>query len=147
MLYLDTVHTSPGEMINIIEALPFLEPNAIIILHDIMFHFVSYDFNYTNANNKIHFSNIYVMTSFMGDKIVIENKKNGLENIGAIRLFPDQEKYYINYFMLLLSPWEYIPTDNQIEDLRIFIKKYYKKDIYLNIFNKAVKENKIYINK
>ena len=129
-------------MINIIEVLPFLEDNAIIILHDIMLHFTSYYFN-----RKCHSSNIYVMSSLMRDKVVIENKSTGLENIGAIHLFPDQEKYYLNYFLLLLSPWEYLPSDNQLEDLRIFIKKYYKKDIYLNIFNKAVKENKIYINK
>ena len=46
-----------------------------------------------------------------------------------------------------MSPWEYIPSEEQIEELRIFIKKYYKKNIYLDIFNHAVNENKIYINK
>ena len=83
----------------------------------------------------------------MGDKAILENKQIGLENIGVVRLFSNQDKYYNNYFLLLLSPWEYMPTDNQIDDLRIFIKKYYKQDIYLKIFNKAVKENKIYLNK
>ena len=38
-----------------------------------------------------------------------------------------------------------MPNENQIDDLRIFIKKYYKKDIYLNIFNMAVSNNKNYI--
>ena len=46
-----------------------------------------------------------------------------------------------------MSPWEYIPSDEHIEQLKTFIKKYYKKDIYLNIFNRAVYENKLYINK
>ena len=39
LLYLDTVHSTPGELINIIEALPFLNDNAIVILHDAMFHY------------------------------------------------------------------------------------------------------------
>ena len=146
-LYLDTSHITPGEIINIIEALPFLEDNAIVILHDIMFHFFSYHKSYFNYNSKIHFSPIYLITSLMGDKAILENKEIGLENIGAVRLFSNQDKYYNNYFLLLLSPWEYMPTDNQIDDLRVFIKKYYKQDIYLKIFNKAVKENKIYLNK
>jgi len=146
-LYLDTSHITPGEIINMIEALPFLEDNAIVILHDIMFQFFSYHKSYFNYNSKIHFSPIYLITSLMGDKAILENKEIGLENIGAVRLFSNQDKYYNNYFLLLLSPWEYMPTDNQIDDLRVFIKKYYKRDIYLKIFNKAIKENKIYLNK
>jgi hypothetical protein len=38
-----------------------------------------------------------------------------------------------------------MPTDEQLLQLKFFISKYYKEDIYLNIFNRAVKENKIYI--
>lgn len=34
-LFLDTAHMSPGELINILEVFPFLNENAIIILHDI----------------------------------------------------------------------------------------------------------------
>ena len=38
--------------------------------------------------------------------------------------------------------WEYIPTDEQINDLRKFIKKYYKGKKYINIFDLAVQKNK-----
>ena len=44
-----------------------------------------------------------------------------------------------------MSPWNYMPSDEQIEQLQKFIKNYYKKRLYLNIFNSAVKENKLYI--
>ena len=40
-LFLDTIHLAPGELINIIEALPFLNDNAIVVLHDIMYHLPS----------------------------------------------------------------------------------------------------------
>lgn len=145
-LLLDTVHLSPGELINIIEVLPFLNENAIIILHDIMYHLPIYNY-YTPREVKFHPSNIYLMSSLFGDKVIIEDKYRGLENIGAVILYPNQEKYYINYFLLLMSPWEYMPNDTHLNELRNFILKYYKNELFLNIFNKAVEENKIYINK
>ena len=138
-LYLDTVHSSPGEIINIIEALPFLEENAIVIIHDIVFHF---------SRGKCFIpSNIYLFSELVGDKIFIPNKKYGIENIGAIFLKSNQKKYYINYFLLLLSPWQYIPNDKYIKELQVFISKYYKKNIYLYLFNKAVEAHKIFIKK
>ena len=38
-LFLDSAHFSPGEIINFIEALPFLKENAIVIVHDLLWHF------------------------------------------------------------------------------------------------------------
>jgi hypothetical protein len=40
-----------------------------------------------------------------------------------------------------------MPTDKQIDELRSFISKYYKEEIYLKIFNAAVKHAKKYRNK
>ena len=138
-LFLDTVHSSPGEIINIIEALPFLEENAIIIIHDIVFHLFK--------RKNFHPSNIYLFSELVGDKVFIPNEKFGIGNIGAVFLKSNQKKYYINYFILLLSPWQYIPNDKYIKELQIFISKYYKKNIYLYLFNKAVEVNKIFIKK
>jgi hypothetical protein len=143
-LLLDTAHFSPGELINIIEVLPFLEDNAIIVLHDIMYHLPSNNLTIP-TEMKFHPSNIYLMVALYGDKVIIENKRY-IDNIGAIHLYQNQKKYYLNYFLLLLSPWEYLPNQKHIQELREFIKKYYKEDIYINLFNKAVEENTIYIN-
>lgn len=137
-LYLDTVHSMPGEVLNIIEALPFLEENCTIVLHDIIFHFKA-----MKNRLKCHPSNIYLFTTLQGFKLYI---KENLANMGAIILFPNQKDFYINYFYLLLSPWNYLPDENQIQQLKVFIKKYYKEEIYLYIFNEACILNKIYIN-
>jgi predicted O-methyltransferase YrrM len=145
-LLLDTAHLSPGELINIIEVLPFLKDNAIIVLHDIMFHLPSNNY-YATKEIKYHPSNIFLMTALYGDKLIIEYGKKNIDNIGAIQLYSNQKKYYLNYFLLLLSPLEYIPNEKHIQELRWFIKKYYKEKIYLDLFNKAVEENQIYVNK
>ena len=131
-VFLDTAHSTPGEILNFIELLPFLN----VILHDILWHFYS----------KIKFfpSNVYLYPVIYRDKVLLKYKDASLENIGAIFLNNNQEKHYLDYFFLLLSFWEYIPKDDELNDLRIFIKNFYKKDIYLKIFDTAVKKNKIF---
>ena len=142
-LFLDTAHFSPGEIINVIEVLPFLEKNAIIVMHDINIHLLVEKI----LKPKLHPSNILLMAAFYGDKVFLDNKRKDINNIGAIHLYTHQKKYYLNFFILLLAPWDYIPNEKHIQELREFIKKYYKKEIYLNVFNKAVEENKIFVNK
>ena len=135
-VFLDTVHHAPGEMLNFIELLPFLNENAIFVLHDILYHFSS----------KIKYpSNVYLYPVIYGEKILFKNKNGSLGNIGAIILYNNQEKHYLDYFLLLLGFWGYMPKDNEINDFRIFIKNYYKKDIYLKIFDTAVIKNKIFL--
>ena len=145
-LFLDTVHFTPGELINIIEAMPFLEENAIIILHDTMLHLPSIYNDHRRREVLNHPSQIFLMTSIPGYKVIIEDKEKGAENIGAVFLNSNNENDYLNYFLLLLSPWEYMPSNTHIEELRAFISKYYKNKIFLHLFNRAVEENKIYIN-
>ena len=62
--------------------------------------------------------------------------------MGAVFLYTNQEEHYLDYFLLLLNFWEYIPKENQLNDLRSFIQKYYRDKIYIDIFDTAVKENK-----
>lgn len=140
-LYLDTVHSTPGEFLNILEVLPFLNENAIIVIHDIMYHYLKEELK----TIKFYPSNIYLFTTLFGDKIVFKDDKSGIENTGAVFLYKNQKSHYLDYFILLLSPWQYMPKKEHIEELKIFIKKYYKKDIYIYIFNKAVEHNQKYI--
>ena len=85
------------------------------------------------------------MPALQGDKIIIRNGNN-IDNMGAIFLYSNQKDYYLNYFLLLLSFWDYIPTEKQIKEIRIFIKKYYKNSLYLLIFETALNNNKNYVN-
>ena len=142
-LFLDTSHYTPGEIINIIEILPFLNEGAIVVLHDIIWHLDG-----TENFREVKFTptQIYLMSSLYGQKIYINSELTGVENIGCVKLYPNQEEHYKDYFLLLMSFWEDIPNDNQINDLRNFIKKYYVKDIFLKIFDTAVEKNKKYIN-
>ena len=133
-LFLDSTHATPGEILNFIEALPFLNENAIVVIHDLLWHFGKV------VNSKFFPACISLITTLYGDKIFIRNKS--VSNIGAVFLYRNQEMHYLDYFLLLLNFWEYIPKDEQINDLRDFIKKYYKDEIYINIFDLSVRLNK-----
>ena len=142
-LLLDSAHVSPGEILNFIEALPFLKENAIVIVHDLLWHF------YKRKKIKYFFypSCVNLIPAIFGEKIILGYNNSTVNNIVAISLYSNQQEHYLDYFLLLLNFWEYMPNDHQINDLRIFIKKYYKKEIYLNIFNLAVSFNKQFTNK
>ena len=142
-LFLDTSHTSPGEFFNIIEALPFLNENAIVVLHDIIWHFhLTLETNKTLKRVKVMPTQIYLMSALIGEKILIDHDLYGFENVGAICLAEKQEKYYLNYFLLLLNVWQYMPSNKHLTELREFIEKYYKKKIYLRIFDVSLNYNK-----
>ena len=133
---LDTTHVSPGEIINFIEALPFLNENAIVVIHDLILHFL------TSETDKFYPSCINLIPTLYGDKVFLNLDNRYMSNIGAVFLYPNQEEHYLDYFLLLMNFWEYIPPEEQINDLRIFIQKYYKDNKYINIFDIAVRENK-----
>lgn len=137
-IFLDTTHMAPGEILNFIEVLPFLKEKAIMIIHDTLWHF--------SEKIKFYPSNIYLFPNIRGKKILLKNNK-GIDNIGGVILYPNQRKYYLDYFLILLCFWEYIPTDNQLNDMRKFIKKYYNNNLYLQIFNLAVRYNQFAVEK
>ena len=136
-LFLDSAHVSPGEFFNLIESLPFLKENAIIVLHDTVWHFYK-----ALKKNIIMPTQIYLMSSLIGEKFLVKYNPLNFANVGAVCLEEKQEKYYLNYFLLLMTLWQYMPTNQNLIDLRNFIEKYYKSSLFLNIFDFAVNYNR-----
>lgn len=142
IVFLDSAHSTPGEFFNFIEILPFIKENAIIILHDIVWHFYRILDDQVKYNKEVHPTNINLLSSLIGKKIMFKSNKNYLMNIGVVFLEKNQKKYYLNYFLLLVNLWNYMPTDRQLNEFREFIIKYYDDKILLKIYNNAVFFNK-----
>jgi predicted O-methyltransferase YrrM len=137
-VFIDTAHVMPGEVLNIIEILPFLKDNAIVVFDDIN-HQTKIDLiklSFFNSCNNILFSVL------KGKKIMFKGKKNyfSFSKQGAIILEKDQKKYYFDYFLLLTDNWSYMPNQFEIRTIRELVKKYYSPYL-LSIFDKAVKMN------
>ena len=136
---IDTAHVMPGEVLTLIEILPFLKKNAIISLDDI--HFQQREKNY----NQQYFypCNNLLISVLRGKKIIYQINKNKpfqITKLGAVILDDNQEIYFFEYFYLLTNVWSYMPKKFEIDCARIIIKKYYS-PFLLSIYDKAVELN------
>ena len=142
---IDTSHIMPGEILNIIEIMPFLEDNAILVFPNMISHLYNvYNKDMDKTLIKRTPTSIYLMASLIGKKKIIYDKNKKMGNIGLIILEKNQERFYENYFLLLMNIWEEMLSDEQIFMFRLFLEKYYKKEKYLNIFENAILYNKEY---
>ena len=142
VVFIDTVHFTPGEMLDWLQVLPFLKEEAIVILHDT---FLMYLFGNVDTRKK-NYSNNQLLCYIRGDLILPSyNSKDFDRNIGAIKLAKEQNKYYTQYFFALATQWEYMPEEKDISIMKEFFMKYYG-ERYTNIFEDAVKKNKRHLN-
>lgn len=139
LVYIDTVHVTPGEMLNWLEILPFLKEESYVVLHDTFFMYI----RDRVIKKIINYSNNQILCYIRGELILPSYKQNMFSrNIGAIKLSKNQEKYYMQYFLALGTQWQYLPSERELKVLKTFFKKYYGKK-YENIFNDAIEKNKI----
>lgn len=143
LVFIDTMHITPGEMLDFLMVLPFLKNEAIIVLHDAFFLYI----NRKVEKTKKHTSNNQILCYVRG-KLILPNygDKVFFRNIGALKLSPEQKQYYYHYFLALGIQWEYMPEKRDLKIMRDFFMKYYGEK-YVEVFDDAVDKNKIYLKK
>ena len=137
--FLDTAHVMPGEVLNIIEILPFLKKNAIIAFDDIDHQARNVEINSSN----FHSCNNLLFSVLRGKKIIYNQNFNDsfhFRKLGAVILDGNQEYFFYEYFYLLTNNWSYMPKKFEIDSIRKIVKKYYH-PFFLSIFDKAVELN------
>jgi len=135
LVFIDTMHTTPGEMLDWLMVLPFLKEGAIVVLHDIFWMF------HRPKRYQINYSNNQVFCYIRGE-LILPNNGNQIfsVNIGALKLYSNQKQYYQIYFVALGNQWEYMPHDSDLKIMRDFFMKYYGEKL-VEIFDKAVEYN------
>ncbi|WP_299326176.1 class I SAM-dependent methyltransferase [uncultured Helicobacter sp.] len=122
---IDTVHAAPGEALDFLMVLPYLAPNAAIIIHDLAYHCLA---------DKHHSICALLFHTLVGDKTIPPQYapyENLFQNIGSCILSPNQSTHVDLYFRLLHLPWVYMPN---AEDLAVFkghITKHYSREYLL----------------
>lgn len=115
--FIDTAHFNPGEHLNILEILPFMKKNGIIIYHDIALHALYDSEGTTNCNS---------FNTLNGKRIVLHPERiKGLENIGAVVLDANIDNMVFPLFSNLSLPWYYIIGFHDFVDMYIHFTKYY----------------------
>ena len=141
LVFFDTMHITPGEMLDWLMVLPFLQNEAIVVFHDT---FVLYN-SKLYINTKTITSNNQLICYIRGELILPHyGNKTFNRNIGALKLAPEQKNYFYQYFLALAIQWEYMPSRKDINFMRDFFMKYYGKK-YIDIFDEALEKNKIYL--
>uniref|UniRef100_UPI003F4C4FCC O-methyltransferase n=1 Tax=Brachyspira catarrhinii TaxID=2528966 RepID=UPI003F4C4FCC len=117
---LDTMHQNPGEFIDFLMILPYMKKNGIIILHDTLIHTWA-NYAYTNGT---------LFSAIKGEKYTInEGKFKNVSNIGAVVIDENIMKTVFDYFFLITLPWTYIPTYEDIIDIRNLFSIHYDKHL------------------
>ena len=142
LVFIDTMHITPGEMLDWLQVLAFLKKEAFVVLHDTFFMYLG-EF----LKKKKNCSNNQLLTYIRGELIWPSyGNSTFLHNIGALKLTKEQKKYYKQYFLALGTQWEYMPEEKDLKIMREFFIKYYGKKC-VEIYDDAVNKNKIHLNK
>ena len=140
MVFIDTVHSEPGEILDFLMALPFLKEEAIVIFHDIACQITVCGKKHTRKN----YAPYKIFNIIRGIKFYPSGSNILTKDIGAIKLEKNQYKYFHDYFRTLGGQWDYFPKEAHIKMLRKFIKRYYDNDCSL-MFEETVKFNRIFV--
>ena len=111
MVFIDSGHYEPGEILDFLIVLPFLKEEAIVIFHDI-------GNQITKAGPKGSRRNLapYKIFNIIRGKKFYPSGKNILtKDIGAIKLDKNQFNYIHDYFRTLGGQWDYFPEEEHIK--------------------------------
>ena len=129
---LDTAHRNPGEFMDFLMFLPYMKKNAVIVIHDIIFHTFNIDPQAYTCG--------LLFNTIKGKKITTKDNFNNnvgnVANIGAVILDDNIMDNILEHFLLLMLPWKYMPKDEDIiVTQRLFSKHYSQEliDLFLSI--------------
>lgn len=132
-LFLDTVHSIPGEILDFLLIYPYLTPNAIVVLHDTNLH-------HESSNEKAICNRVLVNT-VKADKFY--TSKREFLNVGAFRITEDTHKYIEDVFASLLLPWTYYVNDEIRQRYREAYRACYSEEL-LSIYDNALEMTQLH---
>ncbi|MBR4152973.1 MAG: class I SAM-dependent methyltransferase [Selenomonadaceae bacterium] len=136
---LDTVHYTPGELLDFPVMLPYLKDNAIVVLHDVSLN---------QRNDPHHTPDSYATCLLLSAVTAPEKFLNSPKtdtfsypNIGAFRVDESTRAHIDNVFMALMLTWHYLPKDDEVKIYREFYQKHYPEEL-VTIFDETVRLNR-----
>ena len=139
MLFIDSAHLEPGEILDFLIVLPFLKENAIVGFHDI-------GNQITVSQQRQEWAPYIIFNMIRGKKYLPSGHKQLRHDIGIRILDSNQKKYFNDYFRSLGGQWQYFPKEKHISLIYEYLKKYYDDDCLL-MFNETVEFNREFVKK
>lgn len=140
MVFIDSAHFEPGEIMDFLIVLPFLKENALVGFHDIGNQITRAG----KKNTRKEWAPYLIYNIIRGEKFLPSGKNILTHDIGAIKLEKNQFKYIHDYFRALGGQWQYFPKKIHIDIIKKLFNKYYDDDC-LTIFEEAITFNKKFV--
>ena len=137
MVFIDSAHYEPGEILDFLIIFPFLKENAIVGFHDI-------GNQITHSKSRNEWAPYIIFNIIRGKEYLPSGNKRLKHDIGIKILDSDQNKYIHDYFRALGGQWQYFPKDNHIKLISEYFKKYYDNDCLI-MFNETVEFNREFV--
>lgn len=129
-LILDTCHSLPGEMLDFLACLPYLKPNACVVLHDVSMNVM---INRNSYATKLLFDTV------VADKYIMltDDRPASFPNIAAFKITDDTHKYIRDCFSALTITWGYMPNAEELKLYHDFLLTEYDSGL-VNVYDKAI---------
>jgi len=144
MVFIDSAHLEPGEILDFIIVLPFLSEEAVIVMHDIANQITATRRFKDWLGGRNEWAPYIIFNSIRGKTYLPSGSNLLTHDIGAKKLYINQKIYFQDYFRALGGQWQYFPKEKYINDMYKYFKRYYDCDC-LNIFNEAVDFNRKFV--
>lgn len=117
---IDTTHSLPGEVLDYLAVLKYMNLGGIVVFHNLHLYF-------TNPQNRNAWATKLLYDACVGNKIYCEDKESGfnLPNIAGFQITPDTFKYGDNVFSLLSMAWNYMIPQREFDIYYNFFKANY----------------------
>ncbi|MBR3745336.1 MAG: hypothetical protein IKN27_00025, partial [Selenomonadaceae bacterium] len=147
-VFLDTMHSLPGEVLDFLAVLPYLTDNAVVVLHDVSLHHYSDNCKNTLGTFQPFGAPHNIATGVLFGAVTAEKFLNfqpdeeffRYPNIAAFKINEQTAANIENIFLALILRWYYWPTDEQVKIYRQHYKRFYV-DALCEIFQEAVDMN------
>ena len=132
LVILDTVHHLPGELLDFLAVLPYLNENAIVVLHDTSLEHIN------PRNDRYAFATQVLFQSVKANKIL--NNSVEYPNIAAFEISESTRKAIFDVFSALTLSWYYYPSERELSIYKEFYHRYYNDEL-CRIFDQAISLN------
>lgn len=144
---IDTTHKLPGEIMEFLCVLPYLNRDAVVVLHDTNLNYLraAYGNRSWIISSKESVATKLLFSSVKGNKY-LPITQEGLPNITAFTVSDDTYSYIEDVFYSLTFTWTYMPGADMLNEYRNIFKRHYSKEC-LKLYDIAILNNQRILNR